>query len=238
MSETLQLRGTLIGHNGWVTQIATNPKDPDTIISASRGKYASRSILIVRLCGIWFNLQISKPSIDNVYILVNIYFNIFLRLQTRLWLSGSWPAMRIPTTVTPRSVCTDTRTSSATLCSRPTATTLCPVPGIRLCVCGIWLPARPLAASRDTPRWDKFPSDWESVSSTGIRIEIDLNIIPPLTQNGIGVASYRVRLGLVRQSPIPIQYVAPMRGRISGWHLYMFCVFYAWVNVLLRESLS
>ena len=38
MSETLQLRGTLIGHNGWVTQIATNPKDPDTIISASRGK--------------------------------------------------------------------------------------------------------------------------------------------------------------------------------------------------------
>lgn len=84
MSETLQLRGTLIGHNGWVTQIATNPKDPDTIISASRGKYASRNILIVRLGGIWFNLQISKPSIDNVYILVNIYFNIFLRLQTRL----------------------------------------------------------------------------------------------------------------------------------------------------------
>ena len=38
MSETLQLRGTLIGHNGWVIQIATNPKDPDTIISASRDK--------------------------------------------------------------------------------------------------------------------------------------------------------------------------------------------------------
>ena len=38
MSETLQLRGTLIGHSGWVTQIATNPKDPDTIISASRDK--------------------------------------------------------------------------------------------------------------------------------------------------------------------------------------------------------
>ena len=38
MSETLQLRGTLLGHNGWVTQLATNPKDPDTIISASRDK--------------------------------------------------------------------------------------------------------------------------------------------------------------------------------------------------------
>lgn len=38
MSETLQLRGTLLGHNGWVTQIATYPKDPDTILSSSRDK--------------------------------------------------------------------------------------------------------------------------------------------------------------------------------------------------------
>ncbi|XP_065157795.1 small ribosomal subunit protein RACK1 [Atheta coriaria] len=38
MGETLQLRGTLLGHNGWVTQIATNPKYPDTILSASRDK--------------------------------------------------------------------------------------------------------------------------------------------------------------------------------------------------------
>lgn len=37
MTETLQLRGTLMGHNGWVTQIATNPTNPDTILSASRG---------------------------------------------------------------------------------------------------------------------------------------------------------------------------------------------------------
>lgn len=39
MAETLQLRGTLVGHSGWVTQIATNPKFPDTILSSSRGKY-------------------------------------------------------------------------------------------------------------------------------------------------------------------------------------------------------
>lgn len=39
MTETLQLRGTLLGHNGWVTQIATNPKHPDMILSASRGKF-------------------------------------------------------------------------------------------------------------------------------------------------------------------------------------------------------
>lgn len=38
MTETLQLRGTLRGHNGSVTQIATNPKYPDMILSSSRGK--------------------------------------------------------------------------------------------------------------------------------------------------------------------------------------------------------
>ena len=36
MAETLQLRGTLRGHNGWVTQITTNPKYPDMILSSSR----------------------------------------------------------------------------------------------------------------------------------------------------------------------------------------------------------
>jgi len=39
MTETLQLKGTLLGHNGWVTQIATNPKYPDMILSSSRGKF-------------------------------------------------------------------------------------------------------------------------------------------------------------------------------------------------------
>lgn len=37
MTETLQAKGKLVGHSGWVTQIATNPKYPDTILSASRG---------------------------------------------------------------------------------------------------------------------------------------------------------------------------------------------------------
>jgi len=38
MSESLLLRGTLRGHNGWVTQVATNSKYPDMILSASRGR--------------------------------------------------------------------------------------------------------------------------------------------------------------------------------------------------------
>merc|ERR1712137_377446 len=37
-SESLKLGGHLVGHNGWVTQIATNPKFPDMILSASRDK--------------------------------------------------------------------------------------------------------------------------------------------------------------------------------------------------------
>lgn len=38
MSEQMTLRGTLQGHAGWVTQIATTPQRPDMILSASRGK--------------------------------------------------------------------------------------------------------------------------------------------------------------------------------------------------------
>lgn len=37
-SEELVLKGTLIGHSDWVTQIATNREIPDTIVSSSRDK--------------------------------------------------------------------------------------------------------------------------------------------------------------------------------------------------------
>ena len=36
--EQLTLKGTLEGHNGWVTQIATNHNFPNMILSASRGE--------------------------------------------------------------------------------------------------------------------------------------------------------------------------------------------------------
>jgi len=38
MGEQLTLRGTLVGHNGWVTSIATTPEDPDMILSSSRDR--------------------------------------------------------------------------------------------------------------------------------------------------------------------------------------------------------
>ncbi|XP_041485786.1 guanine nucleotide-binding protein subunit beta-2-like 1 [Lytechinus variegatus] len=37
-TEQLRLQGTLKGHNGWVTQIATTPSVPDMILSSSRDK--------------------------------------------------------------------------------------------------------------------------------------------------------------------------------------------------------
>jgi len=36
--ETLQLRGSLEGHNGWVTSLATSSQSPDTLVSGSRDK--------------------------------------------------------------------------------------------------------------------------------------------------------------------------------------------------------
>lgn len=38
MTEQMKLRGTLSGHGGWVTQIATTPEVPDMVLSASRDK--------------------------------------------------------------------------------------------------------------------------------------------------------------------------------------------------------
>ncbi|KAE8286026.1 Guanine nucleotide-binding protein subunit beta-2-like 1 Receptor of activated protein kinase C [Larimichthys crocea] len=38
MTEQMTVRGTLKGHSGWVTQIATTPQYPDMILSASRDK--------------------------------------------------------------------------------------------------------------------------------------------------------------------------------------------------------
>eukprot|EP00301_Raphidiophrys_heterophryoidea_P018863 c3859_g1_i1.p1 GENE.c3859_g1_i1~~c3859_g1_i1.p1 ORF type:complete len:326 (+),score=83.20 c3859_g1_i1:35-979(+) len=38
MTDTLTFRGELVGHNGWVTAIATNAERPDMIISSSRDK--------------------------------------------------------------------------------------------------------------------------------------------------------------------------------------------------------
>jgi guanine nucleotide-binding protein subunit beta-2-like 1 protein len=45
--EQLTLKGTLEGHNGWVTQIATNHNFPNMILSASRGTFIITLYLIL-----------------------------------------------------------------------------------------------------------------------------------------------------------------------------------------------
>lgn len=53
MAETLQLKGTLLGHNGWVTQIATNPKYPDMILSSSRGEFLQFMLDFIVMTCFW-----------------------------------------------------------------------------------------------------------------------------------------------------------------------------------------
>jgi len=45
ISETLSLRGTLKGHNDWITSLATTPEDPNLLLSSSRDK----SVIVWRL---------------------------------------------------------------------------------------------------------------------------------------------------------------------------------------------
>lgn len=40
MSESLRYLGSLEGHKGWVTAIATSSENPDMILTASRGELA------------------------------------------------------------------------------------------------------------------------------------------------------------------------------------------------------
>lgn len=49
MAEQMTLRGTLQGHGGWVTQIATTPQYPDMVLSASRGKYCRGTVIHVAI---------------------------------------------------------------------------------------------------------------------------------------------------------------------------------------------
>ena len=51
MAEQMTLRGTLQGHGGWVTQIATTPQYPDMVLSSSRG------ILIFNFFSFYYNTQ-------------------------------------------------------------------------------------------------------------------------------------------------------------------------------------
>lgn len=62
MSEYLHLKGTLTGHSGWVTSIATTMQDnQDVLISGSRGSSSCR-IAAESVLGAASNLAICLPS--------------------------------------------------------------------------------------------------------------------------------------------------------------------------------
>jgi hypothetical protein len=50
MSEPLVYKGSLAGHSGWITAIATSPENPDMILTASRGEwgFSSTGITVAR----------------------------------------------------------------------------------------------------------------------------------------------------------------------------------------------
>ncbi|KAL1446845.1 hypothetical protein WDU94_005563 [Cyamophila willieti] len=82
-TETLQLRGTLRGHSGWVTQIATNPKFPDTILSCSR----DNTLIIWKLTRDDTNYGVPQKRLKGHSHFVS---DIVLSSDGNYALSGSW----------------------------------------------------------------------------------------------------------------------------------------------------
>lgn len=83
MTESLQLRGTLVGHNGWVTQIATNPKFPDMILSSSRDK----SLIVWKLTKDEMSYGIPQKRLHGHGHFVS---DVVLSSDGNFALSGSW----------------------------------------------------------------------------------------------------------------------------------------------------
>ncbi|XP_046687132.1 guanine nucleotide-binding protein subunit beta-like protein [Homalodisca vitripennis] len=83
MTETLQMKGALRGHSDWVTQIATNPKYPDMIVSSSRDK----SIIVWKLTRDEANYGIPQKRLHGHSHFVS---DVVLSSDGNYALSGSW----------------------------------------------------------------------------------------------------------------------------------------------------
>ena len=123
MSESLRFLGSLEGHKGWVTAIATSSENPDMILTASRGIY---------------HIFLSQNN-----------WPLTSYQQTRRSLSGNWLAMMILTD-TLNEFSTGTTTLSLMLSFLPTANSPCPPHGTTLFVFGILTLVSQRAVSSDT----------------------------------------------------------------------------------------
>lgn len=85
MNEGLTLRGTLKGHDGWVTQIATNPQDPDKILSGSRDK----KLIVWNLTRDETNYGVAYRALTGHNHFVS---DVVMSSDGQFALSGSWDA--------------------------------------------------------------------------------------------------------------------------------------------------
>jgi len=83
MSESLQFRGALRGHSGWVTAIATTPENPDMILSSSRDK----TIIVWHLARDENNYGIPKKSLHGHNHFVQ---DVVISSDGQFALSASW----------------------------------------------------------------------------------------------------------------------------------------------------
>ncbi|CAB4014157.1 guanine nucleotide-binding subunit beta-2-like 1 [Paramuricea clavata] len=83
MAEQMTLRGTLKGHSGWVTQIATTPQRPDMILSSSRDK----SIIIWQLTKEETNYGHAQHALTGHNHFVS---DVVISSDGQFALSGSW----------------------------------------------------------------------------------------------------------------------------------------------------
>ncbi|XP_052010873.1 guanine nucleotide-binding protein subunit beta-2-like 1 [Xyrauchen texanus] len=83
MSEQMTVRGTLKGHSGWVTQIATTPQFPDMILSASRDK----SVIMWKLTRDETNYGIPQRALKGHSHFVS---DVVISSDGQFALSGSW----------------------------------------------------------------------------------------------------------------------------------------------------
>uniref|UniRef100_A0A8C2XGF4 Small ribosomal subunit protein RACK1 n=1 Tax=Cyclopterus lumpus TaxID=8103 RepID=A0A8C2XGF4_CYCLU len=83
MTEQMTVRGTLKGHSGWVTQIATTPQYPDMILSASRDK----SIIMWKLTRDETNYGIPQRCLKGHSHFVS---DVVISSDGQFALSGAW----------------------------------------------------------------------------------------------------------------------------------------------------
>lgn len=85
MGEQLTLRGTLVGHSGWVTSIATTAENPDMILSSSRDK----SVIVWTLTREEGNYGYPRRALRGHNHFVS---DVVISSDGQFALSGSWDA--------------------------------------------------------------------------------------------------------------------------------------------------